>query len=103
MLTTTGPKWVCHGNCAPGCTVYRTTTVHDGSFKSTTLVAPPSSLILNFKLMSSGKRERGVSCSAAIGSGSCCAADGSTNAPPASTPATAVTAAYFKINCLIVV
>src|SRR5687768_6136362 len=87
MLTTTGPAWLCHGNCAPGCTVYRTTTVDDGSFTSTTWVAAPSSLILNFKPMSSTKTERGVSGSAAIGDGGACAAAGSTYAPPAITPA----------------
>ena len=31
--------WVCHGNCAPGCTVYRTTTVCDGSPVLTTTVS----------------------------------------------------------------
>src|SRR5215216_5353437 len=102
MLTTTGPTWLCHGNCAPGCTVYRTTTVRDGSLTSTTRVDPPFSLILTFKLMSSTKTERGVSGSAAMGGGGSCAADGSTYAPPAITIA-AVTAAYFgEMNRLIV-
>src|SRR5688572_16484059 len=63
-----------------------------------TWVASPSSLILNFKPMSSTTTERGVSSSAAIGGGGACAAAGSTYAPPAITPATT---AMTKVVLLI--
>src|SRR5919108_3098926 len=77
MFTSTGPRWVCQGNCAPGCTVYLTSTVREGSSTCTTFV-PPSSLSLIFMSISSGKTERAVSGSAAIGGGGSDAADGMT-------------------------
>src|SRR5438093_13641055 len=69
MFTTTGPRWLCQGNWAPGCTVYLTSTVRDGSSTWTTIVPPSCSLSLNFMSISSGKTERAVSGSAAIGGG----------------------------------
>ena len=32
MLTTTGPRWECQGNCAPGCRVYLATSVRGRIF-----------------------------------------------------------------------
>src|SRR5215204_897486 len=77
MFTSTGPRWLCQGNWAPGCTVYFTSTVRDGSSTLTTIVRP-CSLSLNFMSISSGKTERGVSGSAAIGGGGSSAAEGTT-------------------------
>src|SRR5262245_4419825 len=77
-VTTTGPRWLCQGNCAPGCTVYLTLTVRDGSSTWTTVMPWPCSLSLSFMSISSGKTARGVSGSARIGGGGSTAADGMT-------------------------
>src|SRR3954464_5244056 len=92
-FTNTGPAWLCHGNCAPGWTVYRTATVRDGSSSSTTFVALPSSLIFAFNVTLSGKTERDVSGSLEIGGGGSCAADGRTKIPAMTAMTTAVPAA----------
>src|SRR3954454_13358486 len=78
MLTITGPGCVCQGNRAPGCTMYLTATVRDGSWTLTTVVPPSWFLSLIFMVIWSGKTERGVSSSAPIGGGGSTAADGTT-------------------------
>src|SRR4029079_19731131 len=83
MFTTTGPVWLCHGNWAPGCTVYLATTVREGSSTVTTVVASPFSLILSFRSTSAVTTDRRVSASAAIGGGGSCAADGTMWSTPA--------------------
>ena len=80
-FTTTGPRCVCQGNCAPGCTVYRTTTVCDGSSVLTTVVSDPSCAILIFRPMSSTKTARPVSGSPRIGGGGSSASAGRTLTP----------------------
>src|SRR5262245_45274611 len=77
MFTTTGPAWLCQGNCAPGCTVYLTTTVLEGSSTWTTRV-PPWCLIFTLRSIGSTNTERAVSGSAAIGGGGSTAAESST-------------------------
>src|ERR687897_3256676 len=80
-LTITGPRWVCQGNCAPGCTVNLATTVRDGSSEFTTRVGPPSSLILTLRSTSSVNTARPVKNSVAMGGGGSCAPDGRTFPP----------------------
>src|SRR5512134_2398404 len=96
MVTTTGQRWECQGNCAPGCTVYLATTVREGSRTLTTRFFLPSSLIFTLSLTSSVNTARAVRNSVAMGGGGVCAADGITfrtrttpasSAAPTSAPA----------------
>src|SRR5688572_18768961 len=103
MLTITGPGWVCHGNCAPGCTVILATTVREGSWEFETSVAWPSILLRICSSTSSVNTARCVSTSTAIGGGGgvCACSVPTATAPAATAPATAKGTAHFKARMVI--
>src|SRR6187549_3075651 len=99
ILTMTGPACVCHGNRAPGWTVYRTTAVWDGLSALTTMVSEPV-LILIFRSMSSTKVARPVRGSPTIGGGGSSANVGRTLTPTTAAAARIAKAPLLALTCL---
>src|SRR5215217_4940672 len=69
MVTNTGPWWVCHGICPPGCTVTLFVTMCDRSAVLITSVLCPSTLRRTCIDASSVKAARGVNTSVTTGGG----------------------------------